>query len=168
MSVNKHRPHVLVIPEDEANHDLANGFQLEVGNRQLQVLPYVGGWLHVVEELLKNHVGDMTKIPHRVVVLLIDFDHDSQEGGAAARLARVRERIPAGLQDRVFVLGSRRRPETLRAQLHPDPNTLEQIGRLLAEECRDGERTLWAHDELSNNESELAKLEQKVGPLLFG
>lgn len=29
MSVNKERPHVLILPEDDANRQLANGFQLD-------------------------------------------------------------------------------------------------------------------------------------------
>ena len=32
MSVNKYKPHVLLIPEDDANRQLANGF-LRMGNR---------------------------------------------------------------------------------------------------------------------------------------
>ena len=40
MSVNKERPHVYVLPEDDANRQLAKGFQLQVdqNERQMQVL----------------------------------------------------------------------------------------------------------------------------------
>jgi hypothetical protein len=46
MSVNKYLPHVLVLPEDDANRQLANGF----------------------------HVSGMRKYTDRFMVLLIDFD----------------------------------------------------------------------------------------------
>ncbi len=41
MSVNRHLPHVFVLPEDGANRQLAKGFHLEVDwtrQRQMQVL----------------------------------------------------------------------------------------------------------------------------------
>jgi hypothetical protein len=38
MSVNEHQPHVLILPEDRANLQLANGFHLEVPwHRQRQM-----------------------------------------------------------------------------------------------------------------------------------
>ena len=45
MSVNNHRPHVLVLPEDEANEELVNGFLLDpsIKLRNIQVLPSAGG-----------------------------------------------------------------------------------------------------------------------------
>jgi hypothetical protein len=33
MSVNKYQPHVLLLPEDDANTELANGFVLEIEYR---------------------------------------------------------------------------------------------------------------------------------------
>ena len=46
MSVNRHQPHVLVLPEDDANRQLANGFRLDqyLLNWKIQVLRG-GGWL---------------------------------------------------------------------------------------------------------------------------
>lgn len=40
MSVNKHLPHVFVLPEDDANRQLANGFYLaeSLDVRRMQVL----------------------------------------------------------------------------------------------------------------------------------
>lgn len=45
MGANKSRPHILVLPEDRANLQIANGFHLEVPRerqRQMQVLPPAG------------------------------------------------------------------------------------------------------------------------------
>ncbi len=47
MSVNKYLPHVFVLPEDDANRQLASGFHLQVPwdrQRQMQVLSS-GWWL---------------------------------------------------------------------------------------------------------------------------
>lgn len=46
MSVNNYKPHLLVLPEDEANRQLANGFlqDFSLNLRCIQVLPIAGGW----------------------------------------------------------------------------------------------------------------------------
>ena len=50
MSVNKYMPHVLVLPEDDANRQLANGFQLDesLATRKMQILEEAGGWQEVL------------------------------------------------------------------------------------------------------------------------
>lgn len=45
MSVNRYQPHVLVLPEDDANRQLANGFVLDLDATvltRIQVLEEVG------------------------------------------------------------------------------------------------------------------------------
>jgi hypothetical protein len=53
MSVNKNRPHIFVLPEDDANRQLANGFFLDHSlwnrRRSFQVLAEAGGWGRVSE-----------------------------------------------------------------------------------------------------------------------
>ena len=47
MMINKHKPHVFVLPEDDANRQLADAFHKDVDwnrYRQMQVLAE-GGWL---------------------------------------------------------------------------------------------------------------------------
>lgn len=46
MSINKYKAHLLVLPEDDANRQMANGFILDpnLNERVIQVLPPVGGW----------------------------------------------------------------------------------------------------------------------------
>jgi hypothetical protein len=45
MSINKHRAHILVLPEDDANRQIANGFVLDpnLNDRAIQILPPSGG-----------------------------------------------------------------------------------------------------------------------------
>jgi len=49
MSVNVYRRHVMVLPEDDANGDIVNGFLLDpsLNERAIQVLPPAGGWANV-------------------------------------------------------------------------------------------------------------------------
>lgn len=98
MSVNKNRPHVFVLPEDDANGDLARGFQLSLPllvARQMQVLPPAGGWLKVLDCFESDHVAGMAQHANRFMILLIDLD------GEKDRLANALQRIPGHLQDRV-------------------------------------------------------------------
>lgn len=64
MSVNKYAPHVFVLPEDDANKELANGFHSQVLSlRQMQVLRPAGGWSEVLKRFKSDHVTDMVRYP---------------------------------------------------------------------------------------------------------
>ncbi|MGS0743548.1 hypothetical protein ACVBEF_17245, partial [Glaciimonas sp. GG7] len=54
---NKFLPHLLILPEDDANRELANGFLLDdrVLERNIQVLKPAGGWKKAVENI--NNYG---------------------------------------------------------------------------------------------------------------
>ena len=159
MSVNKNRPHVMVLPEDDANSSLANGFILhpDLSDRQIQVLPVAGGWIKTVERFKSDHVSAMTRYRDRTMVLLIDFD------GNGERLGKVKAVIPEDLKDRVFVLGVWTEPEALRDIL----GSYEKIGLGMAEDCHDDTTTTWGHKLLQHNSSELERLRQRVRPILF-
>jgi hypothetical protein len=159
MSVNKYLPHVLVLPEDDANRQLANGFGLEVQHyRRIQILPEVGGWLNVIETFLSEHVKGLREYPERRLVLLLDFD------GQNDRPDWIKERIPQDLRCRVFLLGTKSEPEALK---QAGLGSFEDIGRSLAGECRDGIRALWTHDLLQQNAGEINRLDQAVRGFLF-
>jgi hypothetical protein len=160
MSPNKDKPHVLVLPEDDANRQLANGFHLEVPftqQRQMQVLPVAGGWHRVLDLFQSTHAPEMDRHPHRFVVLLIDFDN--QQG---QRMQQARQRIPGHLIDRVFVLGASDEPEDLTTL-----GSFEEVGSRLARECRDGAEATWGNDVLRHNANELARLRHQLLPILF-
>jgi len=159
--INKYRPHVLVLPEDDANRQLANGFLLDLDYSALsriQVLPEVGGWMAVLDTFLTDHVAEMDRFPERNLVLLIDFD------GEEGRLNYAQSRIPGRLRDRVFILGAWTDPEALkRAGL----GSSESIGRAIAKGCRDETDTTWEHDLLRHNTNEINRLRRHVRPILF-
>ena len=150
MSVNDHRPHLLVIPEDDANRQLANGFELEVWHsRRIQILPEAGGWTHVCDDFRVNHLRSMKKLSNRHLLLLLDFDDRSD------RRSHIEKIIPPELKDRVFLLGVRSEPEALK---RAGFGSFETIGRRLASECRDKSSELWRHELLIENSAELIRL----------
>jgi hypothetical protein len=157
MSVNQYLPHVLVLPEDDANSQLANGFTLDVSTRQIQVLEPAGGWMKVLECFESDHVRAMQSCTPRYMVLLIDFD------GVPGRLNVAKNFIPDHLTDRVFVLGVWTEPEKLRADL----GSYETIGMALAKDCREETDTTWGHDLLRHNAAEIDRLRDRVRPFLF-
>ncbi len=161
MSVNKHQPHVMVLPEDDANKDIANGFQLEMDQqyqRRIQILSVARGWIHVLEVFERDHVQDLQRYPNRYLVLVIDFDD------VAGRRAAAETRIPAHLRDRVFIVGTRTEPEDLRRESRL---SYEAIGQDLARDCRQGTTTVWDHPLLADNRTELARLSERVRAILF-
>ena len=160
MSVNKRLPHVFVLPEDDANRQLARGFLLGLDPRafrQMHVLKPVGGWLKVLDGFGADHIADMDRYTKRFMVLLIDFDEQKD------RLNFARERIPEHLRDRVFILGAWSEPEALK----PDLGSYETIGRALAKDCHEGTDATWGHDLLLHNAIEIDRLRQHVRPILF-
>lgn len=159
MSVNKYQPHVLVLPEDDANRQLANGFVLEVQHyRRIQILSEAGGWLNVCETFLSEHVKGMRQYTERRLILLLDFDDQSD------RPDKAKEKIPEDLKDRVFLLGVQSDPEALK---QAGLGSFEDIGRRLGNECRARIKDVWAHDLLQQNASEISRLEQAVCHFLF-
>ena len=161
MSVNRYRPHVLVLPEDDANRQLANGFHLEINpllTRYIQVLEEAGGRTKVLERFKSDHVIEMDRYPTRFMVLLIDFD-DKEERLNAARAA-----ISGHLTERVFILGVLSEPETLRkAKL----GSYETIGGAMARDCREETDAILGHELLRHNACELDRLRVQVRPILF-
>ena len=149
MSCNKYLPHVLVLPEDHANAQLANGFLLDqaLSTRSIQVLEEAGRWHEVINRFLSD----------RSMVLLIDFDGDPD------RLSGVKAKIPGNLNERVYILGAFIESENLNADL----GSYETIGLALAQDCREETDTTWSHPLLRHNAGELARLRERVRPILF-
>ncbi len=160
MSPNKELPHVLVLPEDDANRQLARGFHLQIDStrqRQMQILQPANGWSNVMEVFLSDHVPEMDRYPTRAMVLVIDYDEDEK------RLDRCRDRVPNHLAERVFILGSFDEPEKLTNEL----GAYEIIGAGMAKDCREGTDTTWGHNHLRHNAGELERLRAHLYAILF-
>ncbi len=158
--MNKERPHVFVLPEDDANRQLANGFQLDysLDTRRMQVLREAGGWQEVLKCFKVEHVPEMDRNSNRFMVLVIDFDRKEN------RLDNVKAEVPERLKERVFVLGAWSEPEELRQELG---FSYESIGLAMAKDCREGVDVTWAHDLLRHNAGELERLRRFIRPILF-
>ena len=157
--MNRHRPHVLIIPEDDANSRIARGFDLGLDHRhRIQILRPVGGWTNVLDNFNSYHASKMRSFPHRYCVLLIDFDRD------AGRFREVAKNIPVDIAERVFVVGALSEPEDLRREL---AKSFEKIGMALADECRNDVYSTWQMDLLKHNETELRRLRTVVRLILF-
>jgi hypothetical protein len=160
MSVNSERPHVLVLPEDQANTEIANGFKLHpsVDPRRIQVMKNLGGWTRVLDEFERVYVSKLNQNPNCHIVMLIDFD------GKSDRRTHVDGHIPDGLRDRVFVVGVLSQPEKLKE----DKNLgFEKIGWELAEDCPSQPDGTWNHDLLKHNAVELGRMWKTLGAIIF-
>ncbi len=161
MSVNRDKPHVLVLPKDGANLQLAKEFHLQVDwtqFRQMQVLTPAGGWTKVLEQFQSDHIVEMQKYPCRFMVLLIDLD------GRRERLDSARTKIPEDLIDRVFILSALTTPEALK---RVTLGSYKEIGSAMAKDCREGTDSIWGHELLQHNANELGRLREHVRPILF-
>jgi len=156
--MNKYRPHVLVLPEDDANRQIANGFLLwpSLKDQNIQILPSAGGWT-AVRDKLHTLLPDISKYPDRIMVLLVDFD------GQPNRREQVITDVPDELRVRIFLLGVLSVPEVLRSSL----GSYEKIGRALAEDCAANTTSVWGHELLAHNADEAARLMAKVRSILF-
>lgn len=155
MSINKHLPHLLVIPEDDANRQIMEGFRnhLSIAPRKIHVENVAGGWQKALESFQDEHAPLMRKYDKRQVLIMIDFDE------VGNRLARAKEYIPEDLRDRVFVLGSSSNPEKLSSALKLKK---EEVGTELAQACVTDSGEIWDNPLLSHNQSELARMKSGI------
>lgn len=157
---NNYLPHIQVVPEDDANRQIVNGFLLElnVNKRAVTVLPLAKGWRKPGKEFANKYEPGMRQFHERMMVFIIDFDYDEN------RLSYVKSHIPEDLKAIVFVLGVRSEPEYLRRDIN---KTFEEIGEALAKDCSDNTNELWGHNLLTHNQGELDRMASSVKPWLF-
>jgi hypothetical protein len=161
VSVNKYRPHLYIVPEDDRNRQIADGFLLHhaVAETRVRVMPPPGGWGRVRDTFMKEYVPLLRQYEYANVVLLIDFDGSPEE-----RRNEFKSRIPGEFQDRVFVIGPLREAEPLKRAINI---SYEDIGRPLADDCHADTVDVWGHDDLRHNEEERLRLVEIVKPFLF-
>lgn len=159
--MNRYMHHVYVIPEDDRDRQLADGFwqHHQVKTPRMKVVEPAGGWREVLRKFETEYIGQLREYPLGHVVMLIDFDGDYQN-----RRTEFAQAIPNDLRDRVFVVDAGQTPEDLRAVLH---RRFEEIGRDLAEDCFANTQVLWGHAQLRHNAPDCQRLIQIVKPFLF-
>jgi hypothetical protein len=161
MSATKYQPHVLIVPEDHADEQIANGFikHDRVPPNRVQVMRPADGWSGVLNKFETQHIAYLRNYSKGHVVLLIDFDNQY-----ATRRVRFDNIIPEDLKNRVFVIGVKENPELLKQSIGKD---FEAIGLQLAEDCYKGVDGLWTHEHLVQNDPDRIKLIQFVKPIIF-
>ena len=158
MAVNREKPHILILPEDDRARRIANGFQLHInGYNQVRIGPECGGWKSVRDVFRADHVRAMQQYPKRLVILFVDFDSEDD------RYDRMMEAVPIDLRDRVFVLGPFLEMEDLTREGFGLP---ERIGQTLAEECLGGPKIVWNSQLLAHNAPELERLAPSLCSIL--
>lgn len=159
MSVNQYKPHVCVIPEDDANRQLANGFvqHYEIDVRAVEIATPAGGWGRVLDVFETQYVPYLRRRSVAHVVMVIDFD------GVEARRAECELRIPDDIKSRVFLIGARDNPEVLKAEMKA---SFETIGHLLASNCVN-EQGVWNHEHLAHNAAEIQRMADAMKSIVF-
>lgn len=159
--MNRHAPHVLIVAEDDANRQMAVGFEGHpaVKYQWLKVQKAGRGWQNVLKTFQIELVPYLQKYLLAHVILLIDYDNVY-----AARRAQFDAATPIALKDRVFVLGAESSPEYLHNALGMK---FREIGNALAGDCADGTMNLWHHPQLIHNEPDRLRLLTKVRGILF-
>jgi hypothetical protein len=160
--MNRYAPHLYVIPEDDCDRQLADGFVLhyQVKSQRIQVMPLAGGWKEVLKTFTTEYIVPLRLYPQGHVVMLVDFD-----GNYDDRRKVFEDAIPQDLKQRVFVVGSKTTPEDLKKELSKN---FEQIGESLADECSSGTEATWSHEHLKHNDPDRLSLINVVKPFLFG
>ena len=165
---NKYAAHLQVLAEDDANRQLTNGLALNpsVRLRQLQVLQVAGGWSAVLDRLEdRATLQALADHGQRHLLLLIDFDNKLPV--RVARYNAIKAGLPAGVADRVYLLGCLHEPEQLKAACNYS-KSIEKLGRELSDDCAPAPaRNLWQHAHLQHNAAELNRLVVQVKPFLF-
>jgi hypothetical protein len=161
MKVDRLKPHLLVLPEDDDWRQIVNGFLQvrSVNYNSLQVLDLARGWSKAFDSITDSYATRMRKYSECRIVLLIDFDYDTD------RLEKNKNRIPVDLFDRVFVIGVlSKEPKDLCKETGMN---LEKIGEELAKNCADNIAGLWDHALLRHNKPELERMIPSVKSFLF-
>jgi len=160
VSVNRSKPHLIVIPEDKADQDIVNGFSifLKPGERQFQVTKPAGGWVKGRNKLLELSNSRLQTNLFSHAVLIIDFDNYNDRGSEIMR------QVPEGVRDRVFVIGVLSNPEDLKRSLNKN---FEQIGSQIAEGCKDSNIDFWQHDLLIHNIEEIRRISGAFRDIFF-
>lgn len=159
--MNKYAPHVYVIPEDDRDRQIADGFVLhhQVKDTRIQVVPPAGGWPNVLKTFRDEYIPKLRDYRDAHVIMVIDFDNQVEK-----RKADFEQEIPEEFKVRVFVIGPKHTPETLKNELK---KSFEEIGTSLADDCGADTTALGGHEQLNHNDADRQRLVQAVKPFLF-
>ena len=158
--MNKFKPHLFIAPEDDADRQIAVGFQMHLEAKgEMQIVDVARGWLKVVGVIKDEYVPLLKNNLNSHVLGIIDCDKD------ADRIAEQLENFPEDIRNRIFLLGVNENPQEFKrsAKMH-----FAKIGEKLADECYKDELDLWNHEMLSYSSSEALRAKDALRELVFG
>lgn len=158
--MNKFKPHLFIVPEDDADRQIAVGFQMHLEAKgEMQIVDVARGWLKVVGVIKDEYVPLLKNNLNSHVLGIIDCDKD------ADRIAGQLENFPEDIRNRIFLLGVNENPQEFKrsAKMH-----FAEIGEKLADECYKDELDLWNHEMLSYSSSEALRAKDVLRELVFG
>lgn len=165
MGINKYHHHLLILSEDDAYRDIANGFinHFSVACDKISTEKPAGGWQKLIAMFSHEYADDVRKYPNRHVLLLLDLDGEPERYPE-----EILTRIPPDIKNRVFVLCCRDEAETIKDDL--GHGKFEAIGKKLAESCYENTHASadspWLCPQLQHNQDELIRLATAVRPFL--
>lgn len=162
--INNYRDHLLILPEDDHNRHVINGFLMNVNGRFTQPLKNAGGWKKALDTIQDQTViNELKKYSRRHYLITIDFDTHIDERTSYYR--GLVDNLPQSVGDRIYLLGTFDEPKDLKAACGLN---LEDIGKQLAQDCPLAPtHGLWSHEHLRHNAAELERLVAQVRPFLF-
>ena len=158
--MNKFKPHLFIVPEDDADRQIAVGFQMHLEAKgEMQIVDVARGWLKVVGVIKDEYVPLLKNNLNSHVLGIIDCDKDVD------RIAEQLENFPEDIRNRIFLLGVNENPQEFKrsAKMH-----FAEIGEKLADECYKDELDLWNHEMLSYSSSEALRAKDVLRELVFG
>ena len=166
MGTNIYQQHLLILSEDDAYRDLANGFvgHFAIVLNKIQIDQPAGGWSKLLDAFTQNYACDIQKYTHRHVLMLLDLD-----GSSNRYCEDILPKIPANIHNRVFVLSCKDEAENIKREL--GQGKWEDMGLKLAESCYDDAYdkldSPWLLPQLHHNKDELIRLANTVRPFIF-
>ena len=161
MGVNRYNEHLVVFVEDKPYRDILNGVQM-VHDMNIDVKNPCGGWSKVFEKFEKNK-NILDKFPKAIILLIMDFDDKKEdtESSFENRKNRFNELVEDKYKHRVFLLGTNHKESEDLKKIFSLSN-FEDIGKLLVEDCPNGNLDNWNNKHLNCNLPEIDRM-QKAG-----
>lgn len=158
MSVNREKPYLIVLFEDNAYKDLFMGFQFST-QRQVKQNTVYGGFKYIYLELTNNDsltLKELKKYSNAYVLAMIDADLDSQ---SESNIEKLKSSICTEYKERVFVVGSQYEAEDIKKTVI-EQGKWKSVSKKLENSCINEDCGLWQDEMLEHNSAEIARLKK--------
>jgi len=158
LSVNRGKPYLLIIPEDDDDRAFAEGARGALPAMNVKIVANSNGWPKIEKLLAGVYNKRLRANANEHLLILIDFDTKGQK-----RYDKVFGWVPEDVKDRVFIIGPEKEPKDLKKSLKLKMS-FWQMGDQLVSDCDEQQiNPLWDHDMLSHNKPEFRRLLDTIG-----